>query len=68
MCNTLVLLILVLVAYLIFKNKYILVIGGIVLLSYFFNYKEGLSAVQKKELINKSAKLVTPVKKTVIKK
>ena len=67
MCNTLVLLILFLVAYLIFKNKNILVVGVIVVLSsYYFNYKEGMSAAQKKALINKSAKLKTPIVKKVV--
>lgn len=69
MCNTLVLLIFFLVAFLIFKNKNILVIGVIVVLSsYYFNYKEGLTAAQKKALINKSANLKGVVVKKVIPK
>jgi hypothetical protein len=64
MCNTLILLIFILLAFLLFKNKNILVVGVIILLlSYYFNYKEGLTAAQQAK-INKSAKLV----KTVIKK
>jgi hypothetical protein len=63
MCNTLVLVTPFLLAYLIFKNKYILVIGGIVSLISYFNYREGMSAAQRKALINKSAKLKSPVVK-----
>ena len=48
MCNTIGLLVIILVLYLLFKNKNILVIGIIVIiLSYYFNYKEGMSASQK---------------------
>ena len=48
--------VIILVLYLIFKNIYILGIGIIVIIvSYFFNYKEGLKVEQKKALVNKSA-------------
>ena len=51
MCNTIGLLVIGLVLFLLFKNKYILGIGLIVIiLSYYFNYKEGMSASQKKSL------------------
>jgi hypothetical protein len=66
MCNTLILLIFILLAYLLFKNKNILVVGVIViLLSYYFNYREGMTAAQKKAKINKSAVLKAPVVKKV---
>jgi hypothetical protein len=59
MCNALILLVIVLVAYLFFKNISILIVGGIVvLLSYFFNYKEGAINKQlNKTRINAAAKL-----------
>lgn len=48
--------VIILVLYLIFKKIYILGIGIIVIIvSYFFNYKEGLKVEQKKALVNKSA-------------
>lgn len=68
MCNTLILLIFILLAFLLFKNKNILVVGVIILLlSYYFNYKEGLTAAHQAK-INKSAVLKVPVVKKTIKK
>ena len=68
MCNTLILLICILLAYLLFKNKNILVVGVIILLlSYYFNYKEGMS-VAKQAKINKSAVLKSPIVKKINKK
>jgi|688.fasta_scaffold1277427_2 hypothetical protein len=63
MCTTIGILVISLVLFLFFKNKNILVIGLIVIiLSYYFNNKEGLTPAQKKALINKSA---TQIGKTV---
>ena len=45
------LIVIILLSYLIFKNNYILGIGGIVLLSYYFTNIEGLTAAQKKAMI-----------------
>jgi len=59
MCNTIGLLVIILVLYLLFKNKNILVIGIIVfILSYYFNYKEGLTVSQQKKLDATLANLV----------
>jgi hypothetical protein len=56
----------ILLLYLIFKNIYILVIGGILIIFYYFNYKEGLTAAEKKALITaKTVKNIGVVKKTV---
>ena len=64
MCYTFITIILLL--YLIFKNIYILVIGGIFIIFYYFNYKEGLTAAEKKALITaKTVKKIGVVKKTV---
>lgn len=62
--------VIILVLYLIFKKIYILGIGLIVIIvSYYFNYKEGLTLEQKKALVNKSASQKgTTVKKVVKKK
>ncbi len=69
MCNTIGLLVIILVLFLLFKNINILVIGLIVIiLSYYFNYKEGLTAAQKKALINKSATQIGKTVKKVVKK
>ena len=69
MCTTIGILVISLVLFLFFKNKNILLIGLIVIiLSYYFNYKEGLTAAQKKALINKSATQIGKTVKKVVKK
>ena len=66
MCNTIGLLVIGLVLFLLFKNKYILGIGLIVIiLSYYFNYKEGMSASQKKKLEIEKLKWSKQIGKTV---
>ena len=59
--------VIILLSYLIFKNNYILGIGGIFLLSYYFTNKEGLTAQEKKAMVTKKTVVQkTPaVKKTV---
>lgn len=67
MCNTIGLLVIILVLYLLFKNKNILVIGIIVIiLSYYFNYKEGVkSQSQQTKLKTALAKFATQKGATV---
>jgi len=57
----------ILLLYLIFKNNYILGIGGIVLLSYYFINIEGLTAQQKKAMVTQKTivQKKPAVKKTV---
>jgi hypothetical protein len=65
MCNTIGILVIGLVLFLLFKNKYILGICLVIILYYYFNYKEGLTASQQKKLDATMAKLVKQKGNTV---